>query len=131
MSAPKISVDQWAALVSVVESGGYAKAAEHIHKSQSTLTYAVQKIERLLGVKVFELKGRKAALTTAGEVLYRRGKALLEEAARLEHAAGGLAKGWEAEVRIAADIVFPTWLLLNCFATLGTERAECRLELYE
>ena len=127
----RITLEQWSALVSVVESGGYAKAAEILHKSQSTLTYAVQKIERLLGVKVFEIKGRKAALTTAGEVLYRRGKALLEEAGRLEHAAGDLARGWEAEVRIAADIVFPTWLLLQCFAALGAERPEMRLELHE
>lgn len=127
----KISLEQWNALVSVVESGGYAKAAERIHKSQSALTYAVQKIERLLDVRVFELKGRKAALTTAGEVLYRRGKSLLEEAGRLEHAAGELAKGWEAEVRLAVDVVFPTWLLLQCLAALGSERPQCRVELYE
>ena len=127
----RISLDQWNALVSVVESGGYAKAAERVHKSQSTLTYAVQKIERLLGVKVFELKGRKAALTTAGEVLYRRGKALLDEAGRIEHAAGDLAKGWEAEIRLAVDVAFPTWLLLQCLAAFGAERPECRVELYE
>ena len=126
-----ISLDQWNAFISVVESGSYAKAGERIHKSQSTLTYAVQKIERLLGVKLFELTGRKAMLTKAGEVLYRRGKALLEEAARLEHAAKDLAKGWEAEVRMAADVVFPTWLLLKCFAALGAERPEMRIELYE
>src|SRR5713101_6593956 len=111
MTHPRISLEQWNALVSVVESGGYAKAAERIHKSQSTLTYAVQKIERLLGIKVFELRGRKAALTTAGELLYRRGKSLIEEAGRVEHVAGELAKGCEAEIRLAAEIVFPTWLL--------------------
>ena len=131
MAQPRISLDQWNVLVSVVESGGYAKAAERIHKSQSTLTYAVQKIERLLRIKVFELRGRKAVLTPAGELLFRRGKTLIEEAARLEHAAGGLAKGWEAEIRIAADVVFPTWLLLQCFAGFVAERPETRIELYE
>ena len=127
----KISLDQWNALVSVVESGGYGRAAERVHKSQSTLTYAVQKIERLLGVKIFELKGRKAALTPQGEVLYRRGKALLEEAGRIEHAAGELAKGWEAEIRLAAEILFPTWLLVQCMGEFAAERPETRIELYE
>ena len=127
----RISLDQWNALVSVVESGGYAKAGARLHKSQSTLTYAVQKVESLLGVKVFEIKGRKAVLTSAGEVLYRRGKTLLEEAARLEHAAGELAKGWEPEIRLAVEIIFPTWLLLECFAEFSKERPECRLELLE
>ncbi|HEX6267151.1 MAG TPA: LysR family transcriptional regulator, partial [Burkholderiales bacterium] len=70
-------MDQWTALVTVVESGSYAKAGEVLHKSQSTLTYAIQRLEELLGLKVFEIRGRKAVLTPAGEVLYRRGRALV------------------------------------------------------
>jgi DNA-binding transcriptional LysR family regulator len=128
---PKITLEQWSALVSVVESGSYAKAGERIHKSQSTLTYAVQKIERLLGVKLFERHGRKAALTAAGALLYRRGRTLLEDAGRIEHAARDLAKGWEAEIRLAVDILFPTWLLLRCFAAFAAERPETRIELIE
>src|SRR3979490_2616910 len=106
MATPRISLDQWTALVSVVESGGYAKAGEHLHKSQSTLTYAIQNLEESVGGKVFEIRGRKAVLTPTGEVLYRRGKTLVEEAARLEHAAGELAKGWEPEIRLAVEIIF-------------------------
>ena len=131
MPIPKISLDQWNTLVSVVESGGYAKAAERMHKSQSTLTYGIKKLESLLGVKVFELRGRKAVLTPTGELLYRRGKTLIEEAGRLEHAAGDLAKGWEPQIRVAVDIVFPTWLVLRCFADFARERPETHLELYE
>jgi DNA-binding transcriptional LysR family regulator len=131
MPTPKISLDQWATLVSVVESGGYAKAGEALHKSQSTLTYGIQKLEELLGVKVFEIRGRKAVLTPTGEVLYRRGKTLVEEAARLEHAAGELAQGWEPDLRLAAEIVFPTWLLLECLAKFAAERPETRIELIE
>jgi len=131
MSEARISLDQWNVLVSVVESGGYAKAADRLHKSQSTLTYAIQKMESLLGVKLFELRGRKAVLTATGELLYRRGKVLIDEAARLEHAAGELGKGWEPEIRIAVDIIFPTWLLLECFAEFARERPETHIELYE
>lgn len=132
MSAtPRITLDQWAALVSVVESGGYAKAAETLHKSQSTLTYAIQKLEELLGVKVFELQGRRSVLTDPGKLLYRRGKSLLEEAARLEHAAGDLARGWEAEIRVAVEIIYPTWLLLRCLEEFARERPEIRIELIE
>jgi DNA-binding transcriptional LysR family regulator len=131
MSHPRISLDQWNVLVSVVDSGGYAKAAEHLHKSQSTLTYSIKKLESLLGVKAFELKGRKAALTPTGELLYRRAKTLLENTARLEQAAGELAKGWEPEIRIAVDILFPTWLLLQCFGEFCAEHPDTHLELYE
>lgn len=131
LRSPRISLDQWTTLVSVVEAGGYAKAAERLHKSQSTLTYAIQKLEELLAVKVFEIKGRKAALTPTGELLYRRGKTLIEEAARLEHAAGELAQGWEPEIRLAVEIIFPTWLLLKCLGEFAKERPETRLDLIE
>ena len=131
MANPRITLDQWNALVSVVESGGYARAAERLHKSQSTLTYSIKKLESLLGVRVFELKGRKAVLTPTGELLTRRAKTLLENTARLEKAAGELAKGWEPEIRIAADILFPTWLLLQCFGEFCAEHPDTHLELYE
>jgi DNA-binding transcriptional LysR family regulator len=131
MPPPRISLDQWSALVSVVDSGGYAKAGEALNKSQSTLTYAIQRLEELLGVKVFEIRGRKAALTAAGEVLYRRGKTLLDEAGRLEHVAGALAKGWEAEIRLAVEILFPTWLLVQCLGAFSAEHPDTRIELYE
>jgi len=118
-------------LLAVVDAGGYAQAAEALHKSQSAVTYAVQKMEALLGVKIFEVVGRKAHLTSTGEVLYRRAKALLDEAGALEGAAGTLAAGWEAELRLSVEIIFPTWLLLQCFARFAEERPLTRIELYE
>jgi DNA-binding transcriptional LysR family regulator len=130
-SHPRISLEQWRSLLAVVDAGGYTQAAETLHKSQSAVTYAVQKIESLLGVTVFEVVGRKAHLTPTGEVLYRRAKALLDEAGALEGAAGALAQGWEPELKLAVEIIFPTWLLLECFARFASEHPETRLELYE
>jgi len=131
MSTPRISLDQWSALVAVVEAGGYAAASARLHRTQSTVTYTIKKLEDRLGLKVFELQGRKAVLTPIGQVLYRRGKALLEEAGRIEHAASALARGWEPEIRLAVDIIFPTWLLLDCLAAFGQERPDTRIELIE
>jgi DNA-binding transcriptional LysR family regulator len=128
---PRISLEQWRTLLAVVDAGGYAQAALALHKSQSAVTYALQKMESLLGVKIFEVIGRKAHLTPTGEVLYRRAKALLEEAGALEKAAGTLAAGWEPELRLAVEIIFPTWLLLECLARFAEERPETRIELYE
>jgi DNA-binding transcriptional LysR family regulator len=131
VATPRISLEQWRSLLAVVDAGGYAQAAEVMHKSQSAVTYAVQKMETLLGVKVFEVVGRKAHLTPTGEVLYRRAKALLDEAGALEGAAGSLAAGWEPELRLAVEIIFPTWLLLQCFGRFAEERPQTRIELYE
>src|SRR5208337_5034968 len=128
---PRISLEQWRSVLAVVDAGGYAQAGEMLHKSQSAVTYAVQRIEAMLGVKVFEVVGRKARLTATGEVLYRRAKALLDEAGALEGAAASLAAGWEPELRLAVEIIFPTWLLLQCFARFAEEQPQTRIELYE
>lgn len=130
-SAPRISLEQWRALQAVVEAGGYAQAAERLHKSQSTVTYAVQKIQQLLDVKVFEIRGRKAVLTEAGQVLYRRARTLLEEAQMLEQGAAAMSQEWQPEIRIAVELIYPTWLLLECLAEFARERPETRIEVYE
>ena len=128
---PRISLEQWRALQAVVDAGGYAQAAALLHKSQSAVTYAIQRIETLLQVKLFEIAGRKARLTGSGEVLYRRAKGLLEEAESLELAGAHLAAGWESELRLAVEVIFPTWLLLRCFELFAQERPDTRIELYE
>src|SRR5262245_64163313 len=97
MAAPRIALEQWRALLAVVEAGGYAQAAATLHKTQSSITYGVKKIESLLGVRVFEIKGRKAQLTEAGEVLYRRGRTLVDEAVARERGVGAMSAEWEAE----------------------------------
>jgi len=129
--SPRITLEQWQALVAVVDAGGYAQAAEQLHKSQSSVTYLVQKLESLLGLKAFEIKGRKAALTREGQLLYRRARVLLDEAAGIESAAKSASAGWEAEIRVAAEMIFPAWLLLKCFDKLNAESPHTRIEYFE
>lgn len=131
MPGPRVTLDQWRALVAVVDAGSYAQAAQRLHKTQSTISYAVRQIEDHLGIELFAIEGRRAVLTPAGRVLYRRGRALLREAERVEDTASALAGGWEAELNLAVEIVFPTWLLLQCLQTFARERPEMRIELYE
>ena len=126
-----VTLEQWKALISVVDSGGYEKAAEALKKSQSSVTYAVQKLQSQLGVKAFEVKGRKAVLTPTGKFLYRRARALVEEADATERAARKLSAGWEAEIGLAVEVLFPTWLLLQCLERFGTESPQTRIELIE
>ena len=131
MAGPRISLEQWRALVAVVEAGSYAAAAEALSKSQSTVSYAIERIGSLLEVEIFEMQGRRAVLTDAGRTLYRRARALLEESGQLERLARRLAAGEEAELRLAAEIIFPTWLLLECLDRLSASHPDMRVQLHE
>jgi DNA-binding transcriptional LysR family regulator len=131
MLAPHITLEQWRALLAVVDHGGYAQAAIALKKSQSAVTYAVQKIEETLGLRAFEIVGRKAMLTPTGQLLYRRARALIEDAGGLERAAKTLSAGWEAEISLAVEVLFPTWLLLDCMAAFNHESPDTRIEVIE
>ena len=67
MANPRISLEQWRALLAVVDAGGYAQAAERLHKSQSAVTYAVQRLESVLGVKAFG-----GQMVSAGSIIVRQ-----------------------------------------------------------
>jgi DNA-binding transcriptional LysR family regulator len=129
--APRITLDQWRALAAVVDAGGYAQAAATLHKSQSSVTYAVQQIQSQLGVKAFEIDGRKAVLTKTGHLLYRRARALRDEASHLEQAARTLSAGWEAEIRLAVEIIFPTAVLFEALDRFGEIAPHTRIEVFD
>lgn len=124
-------MEQWRTLVAVVDAGGYAAAAEALNKSQSTVTYAVKRLEAGLGVRAFEIEGRRAVLTPAGTLLYRRALGLIDDAARLETTARSLSIGWEAQLGITVEVVFPTLLLLSCLEKFGQQSPQTRIEVYE
>lgn len=108
-----VSLEQWRVLQTVIDCGGFAQAAEALHRSQSSISYAVSKLQKQLGVTVLEIHGRKARLTEAGEVLLRRSRTILEEAIALEDAATYLQQGWEPEIRLVVDAAFPMHILLE------------------
>jgi DNA-binding transcriptional LysR family regulator len=130
-SAPRISLEQWRCLAAVVEAGGYAQAAARLHKSQSAVTYAVQKLQKMLKVRAFEIQGRKAVLTGVGQMLYRRARTLLDDAGEIERAARKASAGWEAEIGLAVEVLFPTWMMFECLSRFGTESPQTRIEWLE
>jgi DNA-binding transcriptional LysR family regulator len=131
MASPRITLEQWQTLVAVVDAGSHARAAEVLHKTQSTVTYAIQKIESLLAVKAFDLQGRKAVLTPTGQLLYGRARVLLEQAAGLEATASRVSAGWEAEIAIAMEHIFPATVMFQCLDRFGLESPHTRIELVE
>jgi len=127
----KVTLLQWQMLAAVADHGGFAKAAEVIHKSPSTLNHAIHKIEEQLGVQLFEPQGRQVILTEAGSMLLRRARQLIENAALLEEVAEHLAGGLEAEVTLAVDQVFPCDALADALMRFSETFPHVRVQLHE
>lgn len=103
----KSTFEQWRILQAVVDAGSYAKAASLLNKSQSSLNHAVAKLQNQLGIQLLEVVGRNTQLTKAGEVMLRRSRKILGEVENLEILADTLDKGWEGEITIACEILYP------------------------
>ena len=56
--APRVTLEQWRVLQAVVDHGGFAQAAEALHKSQSSISYTVAKLQEQLGFPLLAIEGR-------------------------------------------------------------------------
>ncbi|MFN3580573.1 MAG: LysR family transcriptional regulator [Pseudomonas sp.] len=131
MKAPRVTLEQWRTLQAVVDNGGFAQAAEALHRSQSSISYTVARMQEQLGVPLLEIEGRKAVLTEAGAVLLRRSRNLVTQASQLESLALNMDQGWEPEVRLVVDAAYPTERLARALKAFMPLSQGCRVQLRE
>ena len=131
MKTPRVTLDQWRALQTVVDTGGYAQAAEKLHRSQSSVSYTVSKLQDQLGIPLLQIEGRKAQLTDAGRVVLDRSRQLVRQASELEAFAHNLGRGWESEIRLVVDAAFPTPLIMNVLQEFQPQNRGSRVQLRE
>jgi DNA-binding transcriptional LysR family regulator len=127
----KSTLEQWRMFKAVVDHGGYAQASAAIHKSQSTISYGVHKLQQQLGVQLLEVEGRKALLTHHGRTLLQRAEQLLNQADSLDQVASSLSQGIEPLVRLAVDTVYPAETLFDAFELFSQRFPDTRIELDE
>jgi DNA-binding transcriptional LysR family regulator len=123
------TLDAWEILQAVVQLGGFAPAARKLNRSQSTISYAIGRLQEQLGVRLFEIHGRKAQLTEAGRVLLADVEPHLAGFHELEQRARVMASGGASEVRISVDSIFPDDRLFEALATFSHSFPHVRLKL--
>ena len=131
MKNPRVSLEQWLAFRTVVDCGSYAMAAQTLNKSQSSISYAIARLNEQLPQPVLILDGRKAVMTDAGQVLYRHAEQLLNQASQAEAIASSLALGFESEVAIAVDVLVEVGSLVCAFEEFSQEFPHTRIRVLE
>jgi DNA-binding transcriptional LysR family regulator len=126
---PRTTLEQWAVLAAVVDHGGFAQAAQALHRSQSAVSYAVARLQEALGVRLLAIEGRKAVLTPHAGVLLKRARSVVTDLARVEHLARSLDQGWEPELKLVVDAAFPRQRLLNIVAELQRACPDTQMQL--
>jgi len=131
MQISKITLSQWTIFNAVIREGGYLKAAEKLNRSHSSLHHAVNKLQQQLGVTLLEIHGKQPVLTPTGQVVHRRARQLLKDAADLEMLARQLNQGWESEISIAVENIFPKSILHPILKKFNSGNHTSRLKILD
>jgi len=100
MDFPEIR--QIVAFTTVLEAGGFTKAARVLHLTQSALSHQIKTLETQLGVQVFARVGKRTILTQAGEVLLKHATVVLRELTNARQSLLELSEPDRGRLRISA-----------------------------
>lgn len=84
----------------VADAGGFSRAAERLGIVQSAVSQQVRRLERELGVVLFDRSTRHVRLSAAGERLLPEARAVLAAAHRTRQVAADIAAGDEGLLRL-------------------------------
>lgn len=79
MSRINFDLQQLQAFVAAAERGSFRAAAEHIHLSAPALSRRIDKLETILGARLFNRTTRAVELTSMGRVFLERARAAMDD----------------------------------------------------
>lgn len=112
--------------VSVAESGSFTRAGSRVHRSQSTVSQQIRKLEDSVGHALFERHARAVALTAEGESLLGYARRIL----RLNDEARALFAAARPEpIRLGVPEDYAVEQLPALLARFGRDCPQARLEV--
>lgn len=68
-SAMELQIDLLRTFLAIIDTGGFTKASQVVHRTQSAISLQVKRLEETIGQSLFERSGRSFRLTFEGEKL--------------------------------------------------------------
>ena len=95
----------------VCDEGSFSRAAERLGLSQPTVSEHIKTLETYFGTPLFDRLGRRIHVTGAGEVLYSRGRSIIDLKQTVVEAMHHYLDRLEGELRIGASNIPGEYLL--------------------
>lgn len=113
--------------VSVVDAGGFTRAGERVHRTQSTVSQQIKRLEEDVGQPLLNRSGRDVTPTEAGERLLSYARRLLSLA---EEARDVMARpGHQGAVRLGIPEDFAAYRLTRLLAAFSRSHPALRLDV--
>ncbi|MCV6592178.1 MAG: LysR substrate-binding domain-containing protein [Silicimonas sp.] len=122
-----IPTDLLRSFVTVVDLGGFTKAAKALGRTQPAVSLQIRRLEDLLQTKLIRTNGRQFRLTDAGVALGPYARQLLRlNDDIVAHFADAALAGW---IRIGVPVDFSQSFLLSAISGFAAEHPSVRIEI--
>ena len=125
-----LTLDQLRVLVTIEETGSFSAAGRKLQRAQSAISHAVQSLESLQRVQLFDRSSRVPVLTEAGRALAAQARQVLRQAELFERTAGALAQGLEPELTFSVDNMVPSGPVIDSLAALQARFPDLAVTLF-
>ena len=129
MSTMPVTLDQARALEALAHHGTFARAAAALGKRHTAVLYAVKTLEEQTGLALLDRRGYRTRLTAAGESVLGHAQKLLACERALEAACTEIRTGWEPELRMVFDGIFPVAPILGAVDAIARAGASTRVDM--
>jgi DNA-binding transcriptional LysR family regulator len=127
MGAAMFDLELLLSFVSVVDSGGFTRAGERVHRTQSTVSQQIKRLEDDVGQPLLDRSGKEVRPTEAGERLLSYARRLLALAEEARDVVGK--PGSEGAVRLGIPEDFAAYRLTKLLASFSRARPGLRLDV--
>lgn len=127
----KFTLAQITSFIAVAENLHFGRAAEELNMTQPPLSRQIQKLEKSIGVHLFERNNRTVTLTPAGEAFLSEAYSLVAAANRAPRMAQNIAKGASGQIVIGCTAVSTFSALGSLITAIADETPGIRVEIVE
>lgn len=128
-AAMNVTLEQARCLDALARKQTFGEAGKALARTHTAVMYAVRGLEAQTGLRLLDRSGYRTRLTPEGERVLEHCRRLLDAEAALRHACTELRTGWEPEVRIVFDGVYPAETILRAVGRLRSEGASTRFHI--
>jgi DNA-binding transcriptional LysR family regulator len=128
---PDLSVKELVSIVAVADAGSYTGAAARLRTSLPTLSRTVKRVERIVGVALFERSTRHVAITPAGHAFVAVAQRLLSDLQFSLEGLGEVAAEQRGQVVVSAFSLFAHEMLPPIFREYLRTRPDIHLRVHE
>ncbi len=121
----------WENFCRIALAGNFTAASERTGLATSSLSASITRLEKHLGMRLFERTTRRVTLTEAGLELYPRAAALFESLRNLEDEATSSSQEVKGTVRISAFYEASSFFLSSILSRILRENENLRIELID